>query len=159
VSAVKIIYLTRGQSTIVDAADFETLSEMKWCAQDGRGGRWAAVSLTSGSLVVMHRFILKAPKGTVVDHINGNSLDNRRENLRLCSQSENSKNLRVHRLVNKTSRFKGVCWDKLRSVWTAQITVNYKKIHIGSFPTEELAAEAYNFAAKKNFGEFSRLNT
>lgn len=101
----------------------------------------------------LHRLITNAPKGLQVDHINGNRLDNRKINLRICSSSDNSKN----RPKNK-GNYKGVYLDKLRNKWIAQITKNYKCYHIGSFEKEIEAALAYNEKAKELHGEFAYLN-
>jgi hypothetical protein len=91
-----------------------------------------------------------------VDHINGNTLDNRKENLRICTQNQNGKN----RLLNKNnvSGYKGVTYKKANKLWCAQIVVNYHKMYLGLFTTAEAAALAYNEAAKKYHGEFAKLN-
>jgi hypothetical protein len=92
----------------------------------------------------------------VVDHINGNGLDNRRENLRICSQALNCANAK--KTKGKTSRFKGVFWNRQSKKWCAQIG-NKKRNHIiGYFNSEARAAQAYNRKAKEFFGEFARLN-
>lgn len=155
---MKQIPLTRGLFAMVDDQDFHWLSERKWCAQDGRNGRWRAVSRDGKKILVMHRVIVEASAEFLVDHINGNPLDNRRENLRVCSYKENARNLKIERRVIKTSQFKGVCWSKLNRNWTAQITVNYKKVHLGCFKTEQMAAFAYDEAAIRYFGAFAKLN-
>jgi hypothetical protein len=104
-------------------------------------------------LVRMHRYILNISDPTiVVDHINGNPLDNRRQNLRICTQKENSRNS-IKKRTN-TSGYKGVSWFKRDKKWRAQIKVNYKAIHLGYFDTLKLAKQAYNQAADRYFGEF-----
>lgn len=104
----------------------------------------------------IHRIILGLTDNRlVVDHKNGNPLDNRRENLRVCLQSQNAKNRGKSEGVY-TSKFKGVFFKKDK--WMAKISTNYKAIHIGSFETEEDAAKAYNNAAEKLHGEFAYLN-
>ena len=90
-----------------------------------------------------------------VDHINGNRVDNRIENLRDCSSSENNQN-RIKKIA--TSKWYGVCWAKKENRWKAQIQVNHTNKHIGYFATEDEAARAYNRAAKNSFGEFARIN-
>lgn len=103
----------------------------------------------------LHRIIMKARSSRiVVDHINGNTLDNTRDNLRICSQGNNAKNREKSR-NRLSSKYKGVHWCR---GWMAQIRVNYKKVHLGTFKTEEEAALVYNQAAVKYFGEFARLN-
>lgn len=108
-----------------------------------------------------HRLIMKAQKGEIVDHINGNALDNRRANLRITNASGNNKNATKRRNA-RTSKFKGVHEIKKRKVsgicWLAQIQCNKRKISLGGFLTEIEAAKAYNKAAIKLFGEFAKLN-
>lgn len=95
-------------------------------------------------------------KDMVVDHINGNSLDNRKQNLRLCSRQENNRNSAPRK--NSTSKYKGVSWSTCKSKWTVKIRVNGKSKHIGYFSDEKLAAEAYNKAAKQYYGDFAWIN-
>jgi len=109
----------------------------------------------------LHRVIMGEPVGYQVDHINRNKLDNRRENLRLCSNLDNSKNRGVHRTHNgkpKTSLFKGLCWNKDRRKWQSGIQVDGKRQHLGLFVNEMDAAIAYDTAALKHFGEFAHIN-
>lgn len=93
----------------------------------------------------LHRLIMSAEKNQIVDHINGNPLDNRKENLRLVTSTINNQNARK-RKDGLTSRFKGVSWCKMSNKWKAQIQVNGKKMGLGSYAIEELAAAAYNNA-------------
>lgn len=88
----KEIQLTQGKVTLVDDEDYEWLSQWKWCAKDGRNGNFYAFRASKNKSTYMHRLILDTPKGKVTDHINGNGLDNRRINLRICSYRENSHN-------------------------------------------------------------------
>jgi len=104
----------------------------------------------------MHRAIMNPPDGTVVDHINRNSLNNRRCNLRICTQKENLRNGRPSR--RSTSRFKGVYFDKQTRKWIAKIGYNGKTIHLGSFEDEVEAAKAYDRKAYELFGDFAYLN-
>lgn len=101
----------------------------------------------------LHRLIMDNPVN-VVDHINGNTLDNRRSNLRLCSQANNSANR--NKSYKNTSGYKGV--SKARNKWAAKITKDYKVYHIGNYTTPELAALAYNKRAVELFGQFAKLN-
>lgn len=108
--------------------------------------------------IYMHRAILDAPDGMQVDHINGDTLDNRRSNLRLVTPTDN---MRAYRSPSKkTSQYRGVFRYENNSLnpWVATITVNYKNIHLGYFKTEEEAALAYNKAAEEYFGEYAQLN-
>lgn len=101
----------------------------------------------------LHRYIMKNPQGKTIDHINGNRLDNRKENLRICNQRENSRNSSARM---GTSIYKGGYENK--QSWLAQITVDGKCYHIGSFDTQEEAALAYNEKAKEFHGDFAHLN-
>jgi len=103
----------------------------------------------------MHRAILNAPPRMDVDHINGNGLNNTRENLRLCTRSQNMMN---QRLKGGTSRFRGVSWLKGGAKWHAQVRANGKRLHLGLFTDETEAAMAYDAAARELFGDFARLN-
>ena len=103
---------------------------------------------------MLHRLLLSPPDGYEVDHINGNSLDNRRCNLRLCTRQQNNGNQRPRR---HSSIYKGVYWNKEHQKWQAKITVNYRNIDLGRYKDEEAAAEAYAKAARRHFGEFACL--
>lgn len=105
----------------------------------------------------LHRFITGCPDGMVVDHINGNGLDNRRENLRVCTQSENLRNRKMHQ--NNASGFKGVFFDPAprSKPWRSRITVSGKRFNIGRFDTPEEAYAAYCKASLEKHGEFSRV--
>jgi hypothetical protein len=155
------IILTNGNKVLVDDEDYEKLSKLTWYF---RKQGYAVGNLPSPEngvypKVLMHRYILNAPKGTQVDHINGNKLDNRRCNLRIANASKNKANCGIR--SNNTSGYKGVTkatGRRKNKPWTAQIKVNYKRIHLGYFETKESAALAYNEAALKYFGEFAKLN-
>lgn len=124
--------------------------------QDGNGylindtGKGATRKIWS-----LHREIMGNPEGLVVDHINGDILDNRKYNLRVCTTKENIRNSKPQ---EGTSTYKGVSWDKDRNKWIAQIKVDRKGIHLGRFDSEIQAAEAYDNAAINYYGEYARLN-
>ena len=153
---IRYIALTQGKFAIVDAADYEWLSQYKWYASEGHAGKCYAMSHAGRRRPVrMHRLIMKPPPGFVVDHIDGNGLNNRRSNLRICTQAQNLRN-RPGRVA--TSRFKGVSFDKRRNLWAACISENDRTIHIGCFDSEIEAAFAYDLNALALAGEFAYLN-
>ncbi len=140
----------------VDDIDFDKVKDLNW--QFGSGG-YAVVTIQKNRIrkhIWMHRLIMNDPKGYIVDHINGNGFDNRRSNLRLSTQRQNICNQRLHK--NNTTGMKGVTWFKRIKKWHAKITVNYKSIHLGYFDDIKKAAIAYNLAALKYQGVFSKLN-
>lgn len=103
----------------------------------------------------LHRVIMRPTSGLVVDHVNGNTLDNRACNLRVCTHSENLRNQGKHK--DNTSGFKGVTWHKGAKKWKAAIQVENKVKHLGLFASKEDAYEAYCAACKKLHGEFINL--
>lgn len=142
------IPLTQGHVARVDAADCEWLMAYKWCYKQG----YAATRIGTNANVRMHRLIAQAADGVEVDHRNGDTLDNRRSNLRICTHAENLRNRKHH--SNNTSGYKGV-YQK-RGKWGAAIGVNYKRIHLGYFATAEEAGQAYDTAAQHYHGQFAR---
>lgn len=107
----------------------------------------------------MHRFILRLKKGDGVqtDHWNCNGLDNQRRNLRRASHAQNQANQRKQN--GRSSRFKGVYWNKERQKWQAQIEVGDDRYNLGRYKGEKDAARAYNAAARRYFGRFAKLNS
>jgi hypothetical protein len=151
---MKTIKLTQGREAFVDECDFERINKHKWSYHStGYAVRRGKLN-GKKTLIRMHRFIVDAPSGVLVDHINGIGTDNRRENLRLASHKENQWNRSKNK--NNTSGFKGV--SRNRSGWRARITVDNKEIHLGTFKTATQAARAYDRASKKHYGKFGRLN-
>lgn len=155
---MKEIPLTREKIALVDDSDFARVICYKWYAYPEQGGHWYAVRDMRNNgkrqFVSMHRFILAPPPGVVVDHINMDGLDNRRENLRLCSHAENMRNHK--KMLNTISRFKGVTWECNK--WRVRINSNGKLLHLGLYESEEDAARVYDAAARKFYGEFARTN-
>lgn len=151
---MKAIKLTQNKMAIVDDDDFYSLSQFKWCFQNSPRGYGYAVRINKKRLIIMHRLIMNAKEGMEVDHINGNTLDNRRCNLRVCSPPENKRNRKINK--GSYSGYKGVDFKKNR--WRARIQINKKSLFLGCFMTKEEAAEAYNIAALKYHKEFACLN-
>jgi hypothetical protein len=142
---------------IVDADDYEHLAKYKWyCEQDGNTFYTFRREGRKRKRVSMHRQILHAPKGLLVDHIDGNGLNNRKSNLRLCSPAQNARNKRP--APNCSSRYKGVTWHKYHKKWHVRIFKSGKSTYLGSFDDEIEAAVAYDRKAAELFGEFAYLN-
>jgi hypothetical protein len=152
------IQLHGGYEAIVDDVDFEKVSRLKWYLHTGYAARNSPENqLDWPKIIFMHSMILPPPKGYVVDHINGNRLDNRRKNLRLITQHQNIFNRRSN-VSYCSSKYKGVFWIKDKQLWRSSIKLNGKTTNLGYFQTEEAAASAYNYYASKLFGDFARLN-
>ena len=150
---MKKIQLTRGKFALVDDEDYDYLNQWKWYFNN----KYVARGIRENgrhSTIYMHRVILNPPENRDIDHVNIDPLDNRKCNLRLCTDSQNCANRPLSR--NNKSGFKGVCWDKRHSKWRATITYQYKYINIGLFEKPEDAGNAYNKMAIKLFGEFAR---
>ena len=125
---MKRIKLKYGEIVLVDDQDFEELNRYKWCLNSGG----YATRMNDGhTSILMHRFIKETPKGLETDHINGNKLDNRRENLRNVTHSQNQMHSRIPK--NNTSGVKGVSWDKKNKKWMVQIKINQRNIHLGRY--------------------------
>lgn len=153
---MKLIPLTQGKFAQVDDEDYDYLMQWKWYAIPKRRTTYARSSETLKSPSIrMHRLIMKPPPELQVDHIDGNGLNNQKSNLRWATHSQNQFN-RKSRMGS--SRYKGVYFHRIAKKWVAMISENAKRKWIGTFETEEAAAEAYNRAAIKYHGEFARLN-
>lgn len=156
----KEIKLTKGQFAIVDDEDFDYLNQFCWVAIEVRRNCYQAYSNIKKNgkriAILMHRIIMSAPCGMEVDHINRNSLDNRRSNLRLATRAENSRNRKPH--SNNKLGLKGVIFCKKTNAFRARITFNKETFQIGYFDSAEAAALAYNQKAKELHGEFAYLN-
>lgn len=134
------------QQVLIDVADIETVSALNvtWRVMRGKQTLYARAYTQPAKYktvaVLMHRIILDAPEHMVVDHIDGNGLDNRRSNLRLVTLAGNGQNMRLKR--NNTSGYRGVSWHSLTQKWKAQVMVNRKAIHLGLFGSVEDANQA-----------------
>lgn len=149
-----IVRLSSGDEALIDDDDAELVLRTSWWIDRNRH----AVSERLGKRVAMHRLVMNAGPGTIVDHKNHNTLDNRKANLRFCTRSQNLANQRLVR--GGSSRFKGVCLvpNHTKRKWSAYITLNKKRKSLGYYETEEEAAAAYDAAAIELFGEFAYLN-
>jgi len=157
---MKLIPLTRGLFAKVDDADFEWLSQFKWHTDLKPHTCYAqrSVKRTENGKKVrygmrMHVAILGKREGFEIDHINNDGLDNRRENLRFCTRSQNNMNRKPQRLGRR-----GVTYDASKKKWAAQIQIDRQNILIGRFTNPEDAAHAYDATARELFGQFAKLN-
>lgn len=154
------LYVGDGKFAYCDWADFDLVKGYWWRQSTRRGSTVYAQAHSTHSKadrkrITMHGLIMGPPQGMVVDHINGDGLDNRRSNLRIVTVQQNSFNQPSRK---GSSKFKGVCFDKETSKWRATIRVGGKKVSLGRHESEEDAAHAYNTAAKEHFGEHAWLN-
>jgi hypothetical protein len=144
------ISLSQGKVAIVDADDYNLLSQWKWCLA-GREKYKYAVRVENKKVIFMHRIIMKTPVGFVVDHLDHNGLNNQKVNLRNCTQSQNTQNM-------IRSKYQGVSWNIKEQKFTSKIGVKRKRFHLGYFDNPKDAAMAYNNAAIKYFGEGAKVN-
>ena len=154
------IPLTQGKVALVDAEDFERLNQFKWYAHKSRkmfyaernslsiNGKWKTIK--------MHRILLPSDDKMKIDHHNGDGLDNRKENLRICTNQQNSSNRR-HPHKNNKLGIKGVSWRKDQKKFQSAIQVNGENIHLGYFNVLGDADSAYRKAEEKYFKEFARV--
>lgn len=149
------LVLPRGYVLLVDDQDWDFVQQHKWHAVPARKTHYAQTIIDQWPHS-LHAMLLKPAPGLVVDHKNHNGLDNRRDNLRTCTQSQNKAN--ITKFKNNTSGYKGVSWNKRRRKWYAAITVNYRTQHLGVYDDPWEAAQAYNRAALEAWGEFALLN-
>lgn len=147
---MKEIPLTQGKVALVDDADYEMINQWKWYYSHGYAVRNLWLNGGKRQRIHMHRLLADAPADKLVDHINRNPLDNRRGNLRLCTNGQNLMNGKVPS-TNK-SGYRGVNMNQGK--WVARIKINGKAIHLGVFTDKRDAARAYQAKARELFGEF-----
>jgi hypothetical protein len=149
------LLLSQGKFALVDNEDYLFLNQWKWYFNQGYARRNSKrIKGEKRNGIFLQNVVITKEKNQEIDHINGNTLDNRKINLRICSHFQNSKNRKKQ--INNTSGYKGVTKDHKK--WMAQILINYKRKYLGRFNTKKEAALAYNKAAKFYHGEFASLN-
>jgi len=152
------IPLTQGQNAIVDAEDYDRVRRHKWCLSR-TGHQLYAQRRYRGKTLRMHQFIMNPPKGMVVDHIDGNGLNNRRSNLRICTQRQNTWNHKYTKPEHASSQYVGVYRYKNRpEEWYARVQCNGDITDLGPFDSEIEAVRARDRTAIELFGEYARLN-
>jgi hypothetical protein len=158
VSKMMIIPLNHGKQTIIDIEDYDKIKHLNLWAFNCKNERWYVCYCNDEHKnTFLPRLLLDTTNE--VDHINGDGLDNRKSNLRIVTRSQNLQNSRKPRRIKGcSSKYKGVCWDKLTKKWRAQITFNYHVKYIGLFENEVEAAEAYDKVALEMFGEYAKPN-
>jgi len=161
---MKELAISKGLNVLLDDEDYEKYHKFKWYAQGTKNHIYAARSVRYGphkenkkKCLYLHRLILNCKEDEVVDHIDHNTLNNQKYNLRLASHKENIRN-RKNTYCKKDTAYKGVFKQKGSKTWGAQIVVNYKRIIKSGYKTQNEAAIAYNELAIEHFGEFALLN-
>ena len=149
------IPLTQGRFARVDPEDYAELARHKWCAAR-QSNTFYAVRADGKRQVRMHRVVVNAPRGLVVDHIDHNGLHNVKRNLRQCTKSQNARNQRPQ--VGRSSKYAGVGWHKGDGKWYARVNDSGHQHWLGTFTSEREAAKARDEAAKQIFGRFAHLN-
>lgn len=155
---MKTILLTQGKVAVVDDRDYPPLAKFKWCAVKDHNTFYACRAVTVSPYkqkrILMHREIVGCVQK--IDHRDGDGLNNRRDNLRPATTRQNGQNRR--KLAPASSKFKGVHWHRRDRKWQARIQATGQRSQIGYFKTEKEAAQAYDAAARRYFGEFANVN-
>ena len=147
------IKLNRDKVALIDNQDWILVSQYKWFWNKARRNVYRNKKDKKSSFI--HRLIMNPPNDMDVDHANGNPLDNRRSNLRICTRSQN--NCNKAKQCNNTSGYKGVYWDKKNNKWRAKVSVNKRDYCMGRYKNIIDAVKAYNNGAKILHGKFARL--
>lgn len=149
------IPLTQNEFALIDKYDYELVKNYAWQVKKSNHTFYARTDI-NGKIIYIHRLIMGLLNSDVfVDHKDRCGLNNVKSNLRECTILENSRNTTIQ---NRLSKYKGVCFSKCANKWVSYITINKKRIHLGTFEKEIEAAEAYNIKAKEFFGEFYNIN-
>jgi hypothetical protein len=155
----QVSLINSSEVILIDDIDFGKVSPFNWRLKRYKNLAYASAWMeVDGRFAYhrIHRLIMNPSKRQGVDHINHDGLDNRRCNLRLCTEAENARNSRLYK--NNKSGYKGVRWHTRDKVWQAAICVDRQHKHLGSFFCIVRAVRAYNEAAKKYHGEFAYIN-
>lgn len=150
---LKTINLTKGKQAIVDSEDYEMLIQFNW-HYNTEG--YAMRTVNHSGKLSMHRQLMGDKQGHVIDHVDGNGLNNSRTNLRHATHKENMRNRKLQ--TNNTSGFKGVYWKPIKQKWEAAIRISNQYKYLGAFISKVEAARAYNRAAIEHYGIFAKLN-
>ncbi len=143
---------------LIDIEDFERVTRSKWYATPAGYVRATSGKFLAAHHMTLHRYVCRVEREERLDHESGDTLDNRKQNLRVATAAENARNTRRQTFPGKTSRFKGVCWSARAERWLAKITANGERTYLGQFSSEEDAALAYDKAAVQLHGDFARTN-
>ena len=157
--AFRLVPLTKGRFAKVSPCDYPEMMKYKWSARRTPWTCYASFYRTikgRNKTFDMHRLIMNPPAGLIVDHIDGDGLNNCRPNLRLATPAQNSRNCCAK--INVLSKYKGVSPEKRRNCWRTTLTIDGKHIYLGQFNSEIEAAKAYDKGALKYHGRFARLN-
>lgn len=152
----KQIPVSGTKAAIVDDVDFELVSKYVWHLDTHKGTKYARTNIRRKK-VRMHRLIMGCRSDELVDHVDGDGLNNTRSNLRLCNKIDNGRNS-FKRRSDRSSTYKGVSRIKKTGKWRSYIKLGDKQKHLGHFNTEKEAAKAYNQAASLHYGKFAKLN-
>lgn len=141
----------KGQRILIDSGSIEKIRDFTWCVS----GNGYPMSRTGNRVTILHRLLVGTGPSDYVDHINGNPLDNRLANLRICAKQQNEFNQKIR--VDNTTGYRGVCPGK-NGKFRAYIVKNGRQYRLGLFDNPVDAAKAYDLKAKELFGEYARLN-
>lgn len=156
---MKEIPLTQGKKALVDDSTYDWLIKYRWYAAKGHRsshGRFYAVRRDGKKVITMPNTLLSLRSSQFVDHKNGDGLDNRLENLRPASRTQNAQNSLLSK--KNVSGYKGVCWHIRKKRWIVGTYINKKRHHLGYFTSRLIAAHVYDEEARKHFGEFACVN-
>lgn len=150
---MKLIPLSQGYFTQVDDSDFNHLIKLKWWISKSDTRIYATGVVSGGRKISLHRYLMGATDPKIdIDHRDGNTLNNQRDNLRIATRTQNNANAKTPK--DNRSGYKGVSFDKARGLWSASAG----RVNIGRFDCKHEAARHYNKTAKELWGEYARLN-